>query len=227
MGENFEVLERIKNRKFKYFFEKRRLIRNSKFEKKVIDTSDLLLPLSKRNFKEFKKVNFEKPMFIVPDGADLDYYLDYPTHPDPRTILFYGAMGSNQNKRAFWRFYNNILPGLKKEFPDIKLLVVGSRPSESIKALHDGRYGDSNWFCGGCETLAIKSMAKDNPLGAWFRFQGRVIELMAMGIPVIGTHNALDSVDLENGVSGFISDSDESLTGFCLELLENSELRIQ
>jgi glycosyltransferase involved in cell wall biosynthesis len=63
------------------------------------------------------------------------------------------------------------------------------------------------------------------PLELSSGFRGRVIELMAMGIPVVGTHNALESIGLENGKNGFISDSDDEITSFCLNLLTNHILR--
>ena len=110
VGENFDVLNMGKKKGLEYFLEKRRLMRNLKLEKNVIAASDLLLPLSVRNHEEFLKIAPNKPMLLVPDGADLDHYLTYSSEPDPLTILFYGAMGSAQNIKAFWRLHNNILP---------------------------------------------------------------------------------------------------------------------
>ena len=225
VGENLDILARTKRSKIKYFFEKRKLRNNIKMEKKVIENSDLLLPLSKRNFEEFKKIAPDKPMLLIPDGADLEHYLSYPSYPDPSTILFYGAMSSAQNRSAFKRFYKNIFLELIKKFPDLKLLVVGSNPPDEIKTLHNGTKVTVTGFVEDIRPWLSKAWLKVIPLELGSGFRGRVIELMALGIPVIGTHNALDSIGLINGKDGFIEDSDEGLSGRCIELLKNHSLR--
>jgi glycosyltransferase involved in cell wall biosynthesis len=56
-------------------------------------------------------------------------------------------------------------------------------------------------------------------------FRGRVIDLMAMGIPVIGTQNALDCIEMENGVNGYISDNDDEMAAMAIALLEDPDRR--
>jgi glycosyltransferase involved in cell wall biosynthesis len=223
--ENIDILNKGKNSGVKYFLEKRRLSNNIKMEREVIAASDLLLPLSVRNQEEFLKIAPGKPMLQISDGADLEHYLSYHAKPDPRTILFYGAMGSAQNRGAFRRFYYNIFPQLKTEFPDIRLIVVGSRPSEEIKALHDSEKVIVTGFVEDVRPWLSQAWFTVIPLELGSGFRGRVIELMAMGIPVVGTHNALDSIPIETGKHGFVSDSNEELTSYCFELIKNPDLR--
>jgi glycosyltransferase involved in cell wall biosynthesis len=227
VGENIDVLNQLKDNRIKYFFEKRRLYNNIKMEREVVRASDLLLPLSKRNYEEFRKISPSKQMLLIPDGANLKYYLSYPSDPDPETILFYGAMSSDQNRSAFNRFYNNIYPRLRQEFPSLKLLVVGSGPPEELKALHDGSKIIVTGFVKDVRPWLSKAWFNIIPLELGSGFRGRVIELMAMGVPVVGTHNALDSIGIENCKHGFISNSDDELTIYSLNLLRDSSLRIE
>ena len=221
VGENLSVLQRFRDRKIKYFFEKRRLDKNLRLEFEVIKASDLLLPLSQRNHTEFLKISPDKPMLLIPDGAELDHYFSFRSTPDPYTILFYGAMGSSQNRGAFRRLYKNIFPELKKEFPELKLLVVGSNPPEDIRSLHNGEDIIVTGFVEDVRPWLAKAWLSIIPLELGSGFRGRVIELMAMKIPVAGTHNALDSIGFENGKQGFISDSDEDLINFGRRLLRD------
>lgn len=225
VGENLSVLNKFRDQRVKYFFEKRRLNNNIRLESEVIRASDLLLPLAKRNLAEFLKISPDKPMLLIPDGADLDYYFSFPSNPEPYTILFYGAMGSSQNKGAFWRLYKNIFPELKKEFPGLKLLVVGSNPPDDIKLLHNGEDVTVTGFVEDVRPWLSKAWLSIIPLELGSGFRGRVIELMAMGIPVAGTHNALESIGFENGRQGFISDSDEDLISFSRLLLKDHNYR--
>ena len=48
---------------------------------------------------------------------------------------------------------------------------------------------------------------------------------MAMGVPVVGTHNALDSIGIENGKHGFIEDTDEGMVSYSVMLLNDASKR--
>ncbi|NUN24949.1 MAG: glycosyltransferase [Candidatus Jettenia caeni] len=56
-------------------------------------------------------------------------------------------------------------------------------------------------------------------------FRTRLIEVMASGVPVIGTYIGVDSLAFENDVHGYISDDYNILTHKAIELLRNDEKR--
>lgn len=225
VAENFDVLERNKVTGFKRILELRRLNKNRELEKKVIAASDATIPLSQRNFEEFDKIDGGKPKVLVADGNDLDYFFAYKPQPDPKTLLFYGAMSSKQNIEAFFRLYNDILPELKKTVPDLKLLVVGSKPIQPIKDLDNGRDVIVTGFVDDVRPYISQAWFSMIPLNYGSGFRGRVVELLALGVPVIGTHNALDSVAMQHEVNGYISDDNAEMIRYAKMLLENHDLR--
>lgn len=225
VGENWDVFSKVKQSGIKTFFEKRRLRKNLKFEQGIISSSDMLLPLSQRNFDEFHKIAPSKPSLLVADGSDIQHYVDFPIHPDPKTILFYGAMGSAQNRGAFWRFYNEIYPAVKAQNPSLKILVVGANPPNDIKELENTGDVIVTGFVKDVREYLGQAWFKILPLELGSGFRGRIIEIMAMGIPVIGTHNALDSVGLTHEKNGFVTDSNETMISCCLKLLNDHEYR--
>lgn len=194
-------------------------------EKIVLNCSDAALPLSKRGFDEFRKIAPSKPLLLVPDGNDLDYFRNYPVNPDPNTILFYGSMGSLQNERAFFRFYYKIYPSIKSKVPKVKILVVGANPSKRILDLHNGNSIFVTGFVEDVRQWISKAWFKIIPLEHGSGFRGRVVELMAMGIPVIGTHNALDSIGMKEDNGGFVSDNNDKLISVSTSLLTDKNMR--
>ena len=46
-----------------------------------------------------------------------------------------------------------------------------------------------------------------------------------MGVPVIGTHNALDSIEMTSGVHGYVTDSDHEMAERAVQLLNDSGLK--
>ena len=65
------------------------------------------------------------------------------------------------------------------------------------------------------------------PLDVAAGFRSRIVDVMAMGVPVIGTRHTLHSIDMESGVHGYISDSDEQLADQTIAVLKRPELREQ
>ena len=63
------------------------------------------------------------------------------------------------------------------------------------------------------------------PLTIGAGFRGRVVEVMAMGVPVVGTHNALDSLNMTHGVHGFITNDNKEMANYVLEILKNKRLK--
>jgi glycosyltransferase involved in cell wall biosynthesis len=223
--ENCDVFKNNQVKSIKRFFEKRRLKRNLKYEAKIVKLADLTLPLSKRNYEEFCKIAPDRERLLIPDGNDIEYFSNYPRNPDPDTILFYGAMGSRQNRNAFFRFYNNIYPSLKNKFKNLKVLVVGANPPPEIIQLNDNINFEVTGFVPDVRPFLAKAWLCIIPLELGSGFRGRVIELMAMGIPVVGTHNALDSIDMTNGFEGYITDSDSEMIKDCILLMSDSGKR--
>ena len=46
-----------------------------------------------------------------------------------------------------------------------------------------------------------------------------------MGVPVVGTHNALDSIEMMHKKQGFISDSDDEMASYLVTILSDILLR--
>ena len=225
VAENFDVLSRKDKGALSYMFERRRLMKNLAMERAVVESSDLLLPLSERNLSEFRKIAPGKPMLLIHDGADLDYFLDCQTNPDPSCILFYGALGSPQNRGAFRRLWNNIFPAIKNEIPEARLLIVGSNPPPKISSLHNGNDVIVTGFVEDVRPYLAQAWISVLPLELGSGFRGRAVELMAMGIPVVGTHNALHSTGFESGVHGYVSDDDNEAARYCIKLMIDRQLR--
>ncbi len=209
----------------KNFVDLRMIKKNINQQKKIFFRSDLVLSISKQGMEiimdEYNGVN----SMLVPIGQDIDYFNDFKVNPEPHTIVFYGTMGSQQNRRAFSRLWNNIMPLMIKKIPDLKLIVVGSNPPDYIKKLHNGKTVIVTGFVDDPRKYLAKASLVLLPLETGAGFRGRVVELMAMGIPVLGTHNALDSIDMEHNIQGIISDKDEVLAEEAVKIIIQPDLR--
>jgi glycosyltransferase involved in cell wall biosynthesis len=84
-----------------------------------------------------KYISSTVPLSIVPNGVDLEFF--HPdSAPDPRasepTVIFCGAMDYNPNVDALRWYFAEIHEQLKREVPDLRVLIVGKDPVAEVKS---------------------------------------------------------------------------------------------
>jgi glycosyltransferase involved in cell wall biosynthesis len=201
------------------------LKRIKKMETEMLDLADMNIAISSSDLQELSKNCPGKTSILIPMGQDIDSSKNFKVKPIENTILFYGSMGGKQNIFAFFRFWNNIYPIIIQKIPSTKLLVVGNNPPESIKSLANGKSIIVTGFVDDIREHLARAGVMVLPLEVGVGFRSRVIEAMSLGIPVVGTHNALDCLEMTHGVHGYISDSNQEIADYLITILLNSNIR--
>lgn len=199
-------------------------------QNKYFSLSDVLIVNSPVQKKLISKTFPDKNIIVTPNGQDLNYFFDYNKSTKDKVenvILFYGALSSQFNAIALRRILDKIFPELKKQVENLKLIVLGSNPPEWVKGYLSEGDIEVTGFVDDIRPILSKSYLTLLPLQSGAGFRGRTIELMAMGVPVIGTKNALDSIEMKNGKHGFIEDEDREIIRVALDLLNNRAKRDQ
>lgn len=203
------------------FFEKLLVSKYKKLETNAYNFADNLIAITPYDLEVLKRINPACNHNIIATGQEIVHFSSFYLQPKNNTILFYGSMGGKENIDAFFRFYNHIYPLIKKEIKDINVIVLGANPPESIKKLHN----NDDFIVTGFVDDVRKYIASANlmilPLDVAAGFRSRTVEVLAMGVPVIGTHKALDNVGMENGKYGFVTDSDEEIARHAINLLKD------
>ena len=84
-----------------------------------------------------KYISRSVPLAIIPNGVDLEFF--HPNSaPDPRasepTVIFCGAMDYNPNVDALRWYFSEIHESLRREVPDLRVLIVGKDPIPEVKS---------------------------------------------------------------------------------------------
>jgi glycosyltransferase involved in cell wall biosynthesis len=206
-------------------FKRKYLAKYKEFEISSLKLADLIIYITATDRNTLSNLSFANKNIIIATGQDVDFFKSHKTKPDAKMILFYGAMGGRPNIDAFFYFWNDILPLVKKEIPGVKVMVLGANPPNSLKKLHNGINMIVTGFVDDVRPYLARANFLVIPLNVAAGFRSRLVDVMAMGVPVIGTHKALDNIGMKNGIHGFVTDSKEEMAYYAVKLLKDSKLR--
>ena len=148
----------------------------------------------------------------VENGVDAEYFspdhvFDSPYAQREAPVVFTGAMDYWANVDAVEWFAQGILPAVQARVPEAVFVIVGARPTPAVKRLErlpgvrvTGSVHDVRPYL----AHARVSVA---PLRVARGIQNKVLEAMAMAVPVVATPEALDGLRWEPE-AGVIAEQD-------------------
>lgn len=113
-------------------------------------------------------------------------------------LVFTGAMDYWPNIDATTWFVSEILPALRKMWPQVRFYIVGRNPSSAVLALASdsvvvtGTVPDIRPYLQHATVVVA-------PLRVARGIQNKLLEAMAMARPVVATSSCVDAIDVHNG----------------------------
>jgi len=159
------------------------------------------------------------PALIGPEVRMLDC-------PGPR-LIFTGQMDYAPNVTAAMRVIEHILPAIRQVLPEATFHVVGRNPTAELRD-YDGKDGCYVW--GRVNDIRPWLKAADLalvPLDIARGVQNKVLEAMAMALPVVLTSGAATGIDARDGEHFVIAESDAALAASALTLLRDHRKAVE
>jgi len=201
-----------------YWLEGRKLQRA---EKRLARHFDLCTCTTRAELDTFDGFSTGTPSGWFPNGVDAEFFSPTDQPYDPETICFVGRMDYFPNQAAMHDFCRHVWPLLRDRRPELKLQIVGADPAKHIKALADlpgvtvtGSVPDVRPFV----TASVLTVA---PLSIARGTQNKILESMAMGVPVVSSREAAGGVDALPDRHFLVADSPRQYRDAILRLLEN------
>jgi len=160
---------------------------------------------------------------VIPNGIDLNTFQLQDIPRDPYTLLFVGNYEYPPNLDAVKVLVEQILPRVRQQIPDAKLKLVGNQPPEWMRALANdyievtGRVPDVKPYLAQGTVFVC-------PLRIGAGLKNKVLEALAMGIPVVATPLSVDGIRVKHGESAWIGDV-ESIADGVIQVMNDSALQ--
>ena len=199
------------------------------YEEEIAKEFEQSIFVSSKEAQLFQQRVADRPIKVVSNGVDLHFFqpndLNEVPSPDNPKIIFTAAMDYFPNIDGVQFFCSTIFPHIRKSVPDACFEIVGMNPSREVRKLGrhpnirvTGTVQDVRPFLAQAAVAVV-------PLRIARGVQNKVLEAMAMGLPVVGTSNAFQGISARelNGVR--IIDDPQKFAQEVVSLLQDPSLR--
>lgn len=197
--------------------------KHAQYVKKILNQVVGCTVVSKLELGLVEKIipNYPK-VAIIPNGINLAEYPFKVSQPYADTIIFTGSLSYRPNYQAVVWFIDNVLPKLKSDRPNIRLLITGRTggyqlpPDENIQL---------TGYVDDIKTLISRSTVSIAPIFSGGGTRYKILEAMALGTPVIATRKGVEGLDVQDQRHLIIADNADDFANEILRLMNNSQLR--
>lgn len=162
-----------------------------RYEPRVLEGMDRVVVTSDTERAALLALNPRLDVEVVPNGVDTDYFAPQGTPKLAHRVVFSGKMSYRPNSQAALWFAENVFPALRARWPDAEFLIVGSGPPAEVCRLAaapgitvTGYVDDIRPYLDSCQAAVA-------PMQVAVGVQNKVLESMAMGLPVVATPMAV------------------------------------
>jgi glycosyltransferase involved in cell wall biosynthesis len=163
---------------------------------------------------------------VVSNGVELTEQEPRPALEDHPSLVFSGSYLYPPNEAAAWELVERIAPPLRRRWPELKVYIVGNRPSARL--VEAGRRDARNVISGRVEVMAdwiARGSVYCSPLRRGAGFKNKVPEAWAMERPLVATPKTLEGIEFTPGREALVAETPDNLIRACALLLENDSLR--
>ncbi len=134
-----------------------------------------------------------------PNGVDSEFFAPNGADHDPDQICFVGRMDYYPNQECMTDFCQNVWPIVRAKRPSMKLAIVGADPSPAMRRLGELPNVTVTGSVPDVRPYVWRSVAMIAPLNIARGTQNKILEGMAMGVPVVTSSVAAGGVDAVPG----------------------------
>ncbi len=195
-----------------------------RYERAVIRSVQAVVVFTERDQETVEKLSYRTPVWRIPFGT---FIPDSPLNPigkHPLSLLFVGSFIHPPNVEAAIRLVRSILPKVRRQFPDIEVVIVGDRPPSALQktagtnVVITGRVPDLKPYLDRAAVVVA-------PMRSGGGMRVKVLEALAAGKAIVATPLAVEGLNLTDGEQVLLAESDQELSEKIIQVLDDSERR--
>ena len=162
---------------------------------------------------------------VIPHGVDTEKFSPVSPEQQEMSVAFLGNYPHDPNRDAVIYFIKDIWPYLKNALPGIKFYIIGRHPTPDI--LTATKRDRDTVVTGTVEDVRDylrKAKVFVAPIRLGKGFRGKILEAMAMAIPVVTTSLGAEGIPVEDMNNIIIANDPETFVNRVVKLFKDDEL---
>ncbi len=201
-------------------------------ERRVVRDADMVTAVSEVDQSHFARLYGVMPI-LLPNGVDTKRFVPLDRQKiaslrakygiDGRTLLFAGFYAYGPNREAIDILVTSVMPALRQSYPSATLaLTGGGAPYREpwIRNAGSVPYDDFAGFVGACGVAVA-------PIFSGSGTRLKILEAMAVGIPVVATEKAAEGLSLKHGEEILFARDGDEFVGRISQLFDNPDFVIR
>lgn len=142
----------------------------------------------------------------------------------PPTILFVGNMAYLPNRSGVRYFAQQVFPKVKIQIPQAELVLCGNGSLDLATELEQDKSIRAMGFVDDLVSLYLKSSVVVVPVPVAGGTQFKLLEAMAIGIPIVASPQAAQVGEMTHGQELLVGDTDEHYASWVVSVLQDPNL---
>ena len=199
------------------------LITAKRIEGRLGRTFDLIVTNSNVDEQVIRGLSMKPKTLTITNGVDMDYFAPDSILPEGDKLVFTGVMGYAPNEDAVMYFAKDIFPLVKAKRPQAQFWIVGSGPSERVKALTGisgihvtGKVDDIRPYVQSASVFVC-------PLRVGSGVKNKILAAMAMQKATVATSMSIEGLDLVDDREVLLADEPQAFADKVVRLLTDQK----
>lgn len=168
-------------------------------ERRIAGSFDLSTCTTRAELESLRALGVTTASDWFPNGVDAGFFAPDEAPYEPDLIAFVGRMDYYPNQQGVTGFCREILPALRARRPGVRFAIVGADPPEAIRALGREPGVTVTGSVPDVRPHVRRAALTVAPLAIARGTQNKILESMAMGVPVVCSREASGGVDAVAG----------------------------
>lgn len=198
-----------------------------RYEAQVCGRADHVLAVSEADAAALRRLVPSLNVTVVPNGIDTRTYTPAVEPSDASTLVFTGTMDFRPNVDAVLWFARRVLPRIRTNVPQARLLVVGQRPHRRLEPLREDPAVSLTGWVEDTRPHIAQAAVYVAPLRMGGGTRLKLLEAMAMGKPVVATHLGAEGYPVAHERELLLADTPADFAASVVSLLQAAEHRVE
>jgi sugar transferase (PEP-CTERM/EpsH1 system associated) len=203
------------------------LARTRAYEARLPAWFDQLIATADEDARALEQLAPGTRVEVVPNGVDLTAFAPWEGPREPATLVFTGKMSYHANVTAVLVFVREILPLIRRSRPDAHLVIAGRDPPRAVRALAADPGITITGYVPDLRAAVGRATVAVCPVTVKVGVQNKVLEAMAMGLPVVTTPAGLAGLAAQPGRDLLVGRDPAEFARQVCRLLDDPSLREQ